>query len=329
MKTKLASILWALLAVTGPAHSGLTRPVAKEGPTPIFLSVYVLDIDEVRSADQSFKANLIYYARWRDPRLAHRGPGKLRRPLSEVWHPDLQIVSQQRVHPTFAELVEIAPDGEVLYRQRVWGSFSQPLDVRRFPFDRQTFTLHFVSEAYRPDEVRLVQDSQLGSGIADVLSVADWDIVRWGTRTEDYRTNPHSEPVAGFVFSFEAERRSGYFALKIILPLILIVAMSWAVFWLDPNEGGTQISVSITTILTLIAYQFSIGHEVPRVSYLTRLDMFTLGSTILIFGSLVEVMVTTVLAKRGKGDRALSIDRWSRWLFPSGFAVVLALTLLG
>ena len=329
MKTNLAFVLWVLLTTTGTAHANLTRPLAKNGPTPIFVSVYVLDIDEVNSADQSFKANVIYQMRWRDPSLSHRAPGKVRRPLNEVWHPGLQIVSQQRVFPTFAELVEIAPDGEVLYRQRIWGSFSQPLNVRRFPFDRQIFTLHFVSEAYRPDEVQLTQDTQVKSGIADVLSFADWDIVRWETRTEAYRTNPQAEPIAGFVFSFEAARRYGYFVLKIILPLVFIVAMSWAVFWIDPHEGATQISVSITTILTLIAYQFSIGHEVPRVSYLTRLDMFILGSTILIFGSLVEVMVTTALAKRGQAEKALLLDNWSRWLFPAAFAVVIALTILG
>ena len=328
MKTGWALVLWLLLTATGTALADLTRPLAKNGPTLIFVSVYVLDVDEVDSADQSFKANVFYQMRWLDPRLAHRGSGKVRRPLSEVWHPGLQIVSQQRVFPTFAELVEIAPDGEVLYRQRVWGSFSQPLNVRRFPFDRQTFTLHFVSEAYRPDEVQLTQDAQIKSGIADVLSFADWDIVRWKTRTEAYRTNPDAESIAGFVFSFEAARRYGYFVLKIILPLVFIVAMSWAVFWIDPHEGATQISVSITTILTLIAYQFSIGHEVPRVSYLTRLDMFILGSTILIFGSLVEVMVTTALAKRGQADKALLFDKWSRWLFPAAFTVVVALTIL-
>ena len=28
------------------------------------------------------------------------------------------------------EFYEVSPDGEVTYTQRVWGSFSQPLDLR-------------------------------------------------------------------------------------------------------------------------------------------------------------------------------------------------------
>jgi hypothetical protein len=52
--------------------------------------------------------------------------------------------------------------------------------------------------------------------------------------------------------------------VKVILPLILIVAMSWIVFWIDPEESGIQISVAITTMLTLIAYRFAVGADLPK-----------------------------------------------------------------
>ena len=116
--------------------------------------------------------------------------------------------------------------------------------------------------------------------------------------------------------------------MKVIIPLVLILAMSWVVFWIDPTESGTQISVAITTMLTLIAYRFAIGTALPKVSYLTRLDYFILISTVLVYATLVEVVVTSTLAKRGKLERARKIDRWSRWLFPWGFALVGVETLL-
>ena len=58
--------------------------------------------------------------------------------------------------------------------------------------------------------------------------------------------------------TFEARRYPGYFISKVILPLIFIVAMSWVVFWIDP-ESGTRVSVSVTAMLTLIAYRFAVG----------------------------------------------------------------------
>ncbi len=58
------------------------------------------------------------------------------------------------------------------------------------------------------------------------------------------------------VLFFDATRKPGYYVLKVIFPLILIVIMSWTVFWIAPSESGTQISVAVTSILTLIAYRF-------------------------------------------------------------------------
>ena len=107
-----------------------------------------------------------------------------------------------------------------------------------------------------------------------------------------------------------------YYAIKIVLPLLLIVAMSWMVFWIDPKESGSKISVAITAMLTLIAYRFAIGELVPKVSYLTRLDYFIVGSTLIVFLVLLLVILTSNLAKSGQTQLAKRIDRWSRIIFP-------------
>ena len=95
--------------------------------------------------------------------------------------------------------------------------------------------------------------------------------------------------------------------------------MSWIVFWIDPKESDSQISVAITAMLTLIAYRFAVGSDLPKVSYLPRLDYFILGSTILVFASLLEVVITSSYARTGRLERARAIDRWSSWLFPAIF----------
>jgi hypothetical protein len=139
---------------------------------------------------------------------------------------------------------------------------------------------------------------------------------------------PGEQAIAGFAFSFEADRQTGYFIVKVIIPLIFIVAMSWVVFWMDPAEAGAQISVAITAMLTLIAYRFAIGTTLPKVSYLTRLDYFILLSTVLVFASLVEVVITSTLARTEKLARARAMDRWARWLFPTAFVIVAVGTLI-
>jgi hypothetical protein len=238
------------------------------------------------------------------------------------------LVNQQKVWKTFREKVEISSEGDVYYRQRVWGSFSQPLDLADFPFDRQMFTIQLAAAGYSPDEVELVQDPDSLSGIAARLSVADWKIIGWKAGSQPYETRPGEEATAGFNLSFEGKRRTGYFVTKVIIPLVLIVAMSWCVFWIDPKESGSQISVAITAMLTLIAYRFAVGSDLPAISYLTRLDKFILASTFLVYAGLVEVIITTNYAKSGKLALARAIDRWARWLFPATFVLLALETLI-
>ena len=77
---------------------------------------------------------------------------------------------------------------------------------------------------------------------------------------------------------FTAQRYTTNYVLKIILPLFMIVAMSWIVFWINPEQAGTQIGVATTSMLTLIAYRFMVGGTMPPVPYLTRMDYFIFGS---------------------------------------------------
>jgi gamma-aminobutyric acid receptor subunit beta len=58
---------------------------------------------------------------------------------------------------------------------------------------------------------------------------------------------------------------------------------------------------------------------VPKLPYLTRLDAFILASSILVFLSLIEVMLTTKLATDNRIDLARTIDRRCRIFFPLVF----------
>jgi hypothetical protein len=305
------------------AGSLVKRPDAANGEkTMVYVSVFLLDIDNVSSADQSFTANISYELRWKDSRLAHSEDGSIVRSIDEVWNPRIQVVNQQRLLKTFPEVVRISPVGEVSYLQRIWGNLSQPMDLREFPFDSQQFRFDLVSAGYSPEEVVLVPDPEQPSGIADKLSLPDWDITGFASHELVYQPHPAVEPLAAFRTEVTADRKIGFFIVKVILPLILIVAMSWIAFWIDPTQAGSQIGVATTSMLTLIAYRFAVGGYLPSISYLTRLDGFILISTAIVFATLVEVVVTSTLARDGRLDTARRVDNVARAAFPVVFGAV-------
>jgi hypothetical protein len=311
-------------------HADKRHPMNGTGePTRVKMRYVVLDIDGVDSAIQSFTLNIFYRAQWYDSREKHDGDGPIVKDLHDVWHPNIQITNRQKTFKTMDEIVTIRPDGTVTQTQRVWGDFSQILDLKDFPFDSQKFEVTMVSVGNSTSDVQFELDKELKSGISPQFSLPDWEILghkAWGHNTSIFEG---MDEAAMFTVSLEAKRYNEYYIVKVILPLFLIVAMSWIVFWIDPEQAGTQIGVATTSMLTLIAYRFSIDNLVPAVSYLTRMDTFILSSTLLVFATLGEAVLTSVLTKHGKAKLAVRMDQWCRLIIPAGFFALACHVFLG
>ena len=197
-----------------------------------------------------------------------------------------------------------------------------------------TFGIHLVTPGNTPDvilfqpgEEGLKIGLKSGIGIADHLSESDWRILSTDIKVKPYTISPGTR-IAACHFEFTAARNSTYFVIKVILPLLLIVMMSWAVFWIDPTDSSAQFSIAVTAMLTLIAYRFAIDATVPKLPYLTCLAKFVLFSSLLVFVTLIQAIITSKLAKRGELELARSIDRRCRWIFPLIFSIITSLILI-
>ena len=307
-----------------PIIEALKNPKDKE-PTEVRVQIYVIDVDGVDSANQNFSSSIYIEARWDMPLLRHKGPAPLIKQTTEVWTPRLVIVNQQQSWSAFPSYVEISPDGEVTYRQKTWGWFSQPLALRDFPLDRQTLTIHLVAAGLRENEVKMVPLLSAGktkSGLAEKFSMPDFKVTGWKAVPRPYIAGRGVDS-SGFAMDIEVQRLPSYYVWKIILPLCLILMMSWVPRWLDPKESGTNISISTTAFLTLVAYLFAVTTLLPRVAYLTRLDQFILLSTVLVFVGLLQTVISTYLTNLDKHALVRRINQVSQIANPIFLLIVL------
>ena len=290
-------------------------------PVKVNAFIYLVDLREIDGAKQTFSADVFVRLKWRDPQLQGDKPRVV--PVNSVWNPNVQVINRISVQTTLPEVVEVDSSGNVTYRQRFIGQFSSNLDLHRFPFDRQTLSVDFVALGQTEDKLQFVQDPQIG-GTGKNLAITDWKIGPWKTKSEGYQPVPGTPPMSGFSFEIIAERRFYYFLVQIILPMALILGMSWIVFWIDPTQTGPRISTCITAMLTLVAYRFLTGSFLPRLPYLTRLDAFVFGCTLMVFCSLMVVIWISRLLQSKQDSRAVSVNNRSRWFFPMLFLLLLA-----
>jgi hypothetical protein len=333
VRSKLLPFAGFFLVAIQFAHSAETpalidRPAAGAGPTQVSVGIWIVDISSIDSAQQTFTGDIAIVLRWKDARLAHTGTGLAHYGLDQIWTPRTGIANEtSSVVRKLPESAEVEPDGTVLYPQRYVGSFTQPLRLQSFPFDRQTFHIELVAVRYRPNEVRFVPEEDWvrngikdGAGIAPSITLPDWKIEKWETKPVTYALAPGLQ-FSSYAFKFTASRNVQHYILKVILPLVLIVMMSWSVFWTEPTNSSTQFSIAVTSMLTLIAYRFAVDTQLPRLPYMTRLDVFFLISTLLVFFSLIEVLITTILDNNQQIARAKKLDRYCRVIVPAIFVI--------
>ena len=124
-------------------------------------------------------------------------------------------------------------------------------------------------------------------------------------------------------YEFKASRYIHFYWWKVLAPLMVILFLSWAVFWIDPSQVGAQIGVSGTSILTLIAFLYKLDNVLPPVSYLTHMDHFIFTALVLVFIAYIEALVSITLAHKDKKELALKLDYSFRIAYPILFLIVI------
>jgi hypothetical protein len=302
-----------------PARIAETRPDQEGVPTRVLLGLYVLDIADVNDVEQSFTARFALRAQWKDARLTSLAGCKVE--LGDVWNPRLAFLNRGELVRTRPDMVEIGPQGMVTYTQGFDASLWVHLSLRKFPFDDQLLPFTIVAVEYGPEEVLFVVNERI-TARADRFSIPGWSIGPGSSQVGTWYFAPQDRNFSRFDYKFGATRLPGFYVWKVIFPLMLFVFMSWAVFWLDPAQLGTQIGLSATVMVICVIFMLNLGTVLPKVPYLTRVDRFVVGSLVLVFLALIEAVTSGGIAAAGKGELARKLDWWSRFIFPAAFVVV-------
>ena len=292
-------------------------PVGK--PTEVAVGLQLINVTGIEDTSQTINIDFMVTQEWTDQRMvAYKG---CEYSLDEVWTPQIEVVNTGRLFKHIQESVEVLDNSRLLHVQRYNGALVFGYDAHRFPFDTQNIVITLLSTEYAQDNIVMIVDELVTGRNPAKFDIPDWLFSDVKALTTIKHLEILDRDYSIFEFHIPAERRSGYFIWKVILPLMLIVFMSWTVFWINPSQVGTQISMSATSMLTLIAFQFAMGSMMPQLSYFTIMDRFVVGSTFLVFLALIESITTNYLVTIDKEYLALKRDRYCRWIFPVIFLI--------
>lgn len=303
----------------------ILRPGDLDEATPVQIAVYVVDIIDIDDVARTITLDYFFVQTWNDPRLASKELKSLRDRqelgISDIWNPRVTRVNLKD-HNLLDPLLRIDDAGNVLYRERSIDTFTAPLDLKRFPFDEQFIKLKFISTQYDSNEVNLAFGTDRSGNMRE-FSASGWSFKGIDTENTVQTIETMERSFTGIDVLIHLERDSGFYVWKVIVPLGFIVFMAWTVFWIDPANFGPQISISTASVITLIAFQLSLAELLPKISYLTEIDLYALATSFFVFLALGESILTARLAKVGRHELSLKIDRWMRSAYPAMYSILL------
>lgn len=317
--------------ITMPEVDPLLTPPNEDGERiPVQIALRIINLSDIDEVTQRFKVVAYLMASWKDPRLAFTPKAAWEKfrvyRVDDVWTPHFDFANGVVPHSAFDVTLRAFPDGTVKYYERSSAELSNTFYLRAFPFDRQRLEIFVhppISQAAVVNFVGAAGDASMSVEARVYSSLAQWAIVGIQASAEQigvFNTAP-SETTTQMRFAIEVQRKSNFYIWKVFLPLLLMVILSWTVFWIDNSELNSQVTISVTTILTVIAFAFAISSNLPKVPYLTFIDVFFLSCYVFVFITAIELTLVH-LAGRSKRDKmGARIRRFSRFALPVLFVI--------
>ena len=328
-----ASAAEATRLLTTPAgldpNSLLLPPPAQSGRVKATVALHVLNLSIINEVTERFELTGYLLAQWRDPRLAYlrTGPDDKYRILTpdSVWRPRLVIINVVEPRHNYETSLRVEPDGRMSYIEHFEALMTSTFHLKTFPFDTQKLEIIVHPFADQQQSIAFVS-SQLPVWTATEFnsysSLESWRFKSLTFNISSASSQFGKDEIAEVRFEIAVQRRYGFYLWKVFLPLLLMVVVSWSVFWFDPPEVSSQVTIAVTTILTIIAFALAISLTLPRVPYFTFADAFFLTCYIFAFVTMVELTIVHIAYRNERRKLAGIIRRTARWLVPAAFVLI-------
>ena len=328
---------------TSPSAAGepfLTGPPKKAGPVVVRASFHLRDINDIDDEAETFEFGGVLTLKWHDERQAF-DPTELgvdekvylgAYQFNEVftgWFPQVVLVNESGLYEKHGVVLRVQPDGTLTLVENLDAAAEADLSLRRYPFDGQRLDAIFEVLGFDESEVVLQSESEARSPSDDLIRLPQWRLegIRTSTRDRQAPYAGRAGVASAFVVSMDVRRESFFMVRLVIFPLMLIVMLSWSVFWMDRSSLGDRINVSFIGILTAVAYQIVVSEILPHISYMTFMNGFLNLSFFIMCATVVINLVVGALDRQGRAEAGDLLDRRCRSIFPITYFGLMGLML--
>lgn len=328
------------LAVKPTIDANLRQhPTGGKTPVEVSVGLYITNLVDVDETRDSFEVAGYLTSRWNDPRLAlpvdgaaddQVEPNATRAfQIEDIWTPPIEAVNSIS-HKRNSYSLVVNRNGTVTYVESFDAVLSNLYALRRFPFDSQVLQLEFQPFLSSVTEVQFAPQALPTAISPDKhVELAAWHIQDLRYLPEKVTGDSVAPATRKALFQIGIKRRSGFYVWKIILPLLMMTMIPGVVFWIDPKEFDWLLKVPLTMLLAIVAFEFAVVRDLPRIGYLTFLDVMFLASFAFCFLAILDITLVYLLQKGGRRALAVKIHCAGRWAYPLAYFGLLLFLAIG
>ena len=308
------------------------------GEIKVGFKINMLSISALDNVSQTFVCEFVLRGRTLNAAKLKTAAGE---PVTvDNWEPRIRILNMLE-SSIWGMHASDGGDGELEFKWRICGTFGERMELQSFPLDCQKLQLDISSAipAHKKDDpsAKLLtfcnwENRSQGSAAVQRRNFTQSNVFELGAEVTMKQTlSEVSESTSNTVrpvlrIALTARRKPLYFFWNIMLPMALIEALAYGSFAVPREDVADRLSVSLTMVLTAVAFKQIIAAELPNVSYLTLLDVFVLASFASTCLVAFENIVVGQVAPSPEGDAILAdMDTVLSIVFPAVFAARLLL----
>lgn len=234
--------------------------------TEVRLSASIISLNEFEEITGRLAVTVGFHVRWTEERFTwdprnYSGKQNILMNIKDIWRPHLSIKESINYIQEVGDasgLVRVHSNGTVTWPT---GSVIQvfcSVDVTFFPFDSQTCTISCSSFAHSVNELFLSVAEKLSTDFFTANSM-------WRLKSSTLQGKVYYSTTPVVTISLNLERRSEFFVVFIIVPLLFLGFLNICVFFM-PNGSGERHSVAITALLAFVVYMSTINSVIPQSS---------------------------------------------------------------
>jgi hypothetical protein len=288
------------------------------GPTEVTVGVYINDIQQLDLQSHSYVMDFYAWFRWQNPDINPQATLEFMNPF-QLWG---------HINTPLYESPQDLPDGWKYTAIRYQGQFNSKLPLEKYPFDQQNLIIEFEDNATGTSGLKYILDKD-GITINPEMTLPGYIIGKPTLVITDkpYPTNfgdtrlTDFEPYSRVTVTVPVHRPWLTYAIKIILPILLVAATAALVYFIHPSFVEGRIGMGITALLTLVALQLTSNSQLPEVDYLMMIDMLYIAAYLFVIASLAQVVYTSWAAFRGDDEKAIIKDRTAFRYLGSAYAI--------